>query len=35
MTFDKWLVLGGGVIAIGWLNWRFFRTIRRRRDGER
>jgi hypothetical protein len=29
MSLDKWLVLAGGVTAIAWLNWHFFRSARR------
>ena len=29
MSFDKWLVLLGGIAAIAWLNWHFFRATRR------
>ncbi len=36
MTYDKWLVLVAGVGAIAWLNWHFFRTMKRgKRDGEK
>ena len=30
MTLDKWIVLGVAIAAIGWLNWNFIRTMRRR-----
>ena len=29
MTTDKWLVFAGGIAAIAWLNWHFFRATRR------
>ncbi|HLA89130.1 MAG TPA: cupredoxin domain-containing protein [Gemmatimonadaceae bacterium] len=29
MSLDKWLVLAAGVGAIAWLNWHFFRAVRR------
>jgi len=30
MTLDKWIVLAIAIAAIAWLNWNFFRTMRRR-----
>ena len=32
MPLDKWIVLIAGVAAIVWLNWHFFRSVRRRHD---
>lgn len=29
MTLDKWIVLFGGLAAVAWLNWHFFRATRR------
>lgn len=30
MSLDKWFVLAGGIAAIVWLNWHFFRAAKRR-----
>ncbi len=30
MSLDKWIVLIAGIAAIAWLNWHFFRSVRRR-----
>jgi hypothetical protein len=35
MPLDKWIVLIAGVAAIAWLNWHFFRSVRRRDDTKR
>jgi hypothetical protein len=35
MTFDKWAVLAGGIVAIVSLNWHFFRSVRRGRNAKR
>ena len=32
MTYDKWIVLIGGVAAIVWLNWNYFRGVNRRAE---
>lgn len=32
MSLDKWIVLIAGIAAIAWLNWHFFRSVRRRDD---
>lgn len=32
MPLDKWIVLIAGIAAIAWLNWHFFRSVRRRDD---
>lgn len=30
MTLDKWIVLAVGIGAIAWLNWHFFKSVRRK-----
>lgn len=32
MPLDKWIVLIAGIAAIAWLNWHFFRSVRRRHE---